>query len=84
MSFFGIARRLLPLIPACASVQAEENLGMVMCFVLASDAKEWLDSRRDELAALHDAHIEQTRLEQEEVCINVVPSLPPISKAWRM
>jgi hypothetical protein len=50
------------------SLQADENLGMVMCFMLASDAKEWLDSRRDELAAQSEEHSEKRKKEQEAVC----------------
>jgi hypothetical protein len=41
---------------------------MVMCFMLASDAKEWLDSRRDELAAQSEENSEKRKKEQEAVC----------------
>lgn len=45
---------------------AEENLGMVMCFLLASDAKEWLDNHREHLAQIQEANSEKKRKEQEE------------------
>eukprot|EP00124_Ichthyophonus_hoferi_P000417 Ihof_evm10s15 gene=Ihof_evmTU10s15 len=47
--------------------KAEENIGMVMCFLLASEAKEWLDARRKTLQEEMDAiDIDKLRLKAEE------------------
>lgn len=40
---------------------------MVMCFMLASDAKEWLDNHRDQLVLQQEENTEKKRKEQEEV-----------------
>lgn len=49
---------------------------MVMCFALASEAKEWLDNHRDQLAKQSEAHSEEKRKQQEEVSGSVLRLCP--------
>eukprot|EP00123_Amoebidium_parasiticum_P022815 comp9573_c0_seq1/m.4588 comp9573_c0_seq1/g.4588 ORF comp9573_c0_seq1/g.4588 comp9573_c0_seq1/m.4588 type:complete len:245 (-) comp9573_c0_seq1:60-794(-) len=63
----GLTEALIDEIQARLEEKAIENLGMVMCFLLASEAKEWIDARRQSLQDQHDArNIEKLKQKAEE------------------